>query len=351
MSENAHRAAPGLDREMLADVLRCLPAGVIVVDEHGDIVLCNPRADVIRGVGARIGHPVADCHPERTQKALARLLERFRTQPPGEQHPIVVERGDRWEVSYSRVVGRDGRYRGAVWMAHDIGRQKELQRKLLHEQRLSGLGRMAARLAHDVKNPLNIVAGAVHNLRATARDDDAREMIAVIEGQVTRLQELVCHLREATRPLRPRMEGVDIVALVAEAARAARRGGGAAVRASAPERLPEITADPELLRRLLDNALDNAGRAAGPHGEVRIDVRLETREDGELLALAVEDDGPGFPDEVLEHLFEPFVTTHPDGTGLGLVIMREICLLHGGDLSVENLLPAGARVTARIRPR
>ena len=340
-----------VDEGFLADVVRVLPLGIIVVDEEGRVVLCNDKANAIRGVGDRIGQPVAACHPDRARKALELLLERFRTELPGEEHPLVVERGGRWEISYSRVVSRQGVYRGAVWTAHDIARQKELQRQLLHQQRVSGFGRMAARLAHDVNNPLNIVSGAVHNLRAVATDGVSREMVSLVEEQVARLQYLVGRLREATRPLSPRMTDVDVRTLVLEAAHAVRQTGTARVTTEVSRDLPLVHADPDLLRRLLGNALDNAVRAAGPHGRVRLAADLETRSDGERLTLVVEDDGPGLPVEVLESLFEPFVTTRPDGIGLGLSIMKEICILHGGDVKVENPDGGGARVTAWVRPR
>jgi PAS domain S-box-containing protein len=340
-----------LDEGLLEDVVRSLPVGIIVVDDEGRVVLCNERANAIRGVGRRLGKPVAECHPVRSRPALEALLERFRTEPSGEGHPLVVERGGRWEITYARVLSREGSYRGAVWLAHDITRQKELQRQLLHQQRISGLGRMAARLAHDVNNPLNIVTGAVHNLRASAGDDGTREMLAIVEEQVSRLQDLVGRLRDATRPLRPRMVDVDVRSLVLDAAYAARRTGPARVTADVPDDLPSVHADPDLLRRLLGNALDNAVRAAGPLGQVRLAAEFESRSEGERLTLAVEDDGPGFPAEVLDNLFEPFVTTRPDGIGLGLPIMKEICVLHGGDVKVENLPAGGARVAAWVRPR
>ncbi len=340
-----------LDEGLLEDVVRSLPIGIIVVDDEGRVVLCNERANAIRGVGKRVGKPVAECHPVRSRPALESLLERFRREPPGEGHPLVVERGGRWEITYARVLSPGGSYRGAVWLAHDITRQKELQRQLLHQQRVSGLGRMAARIAHDVNNPLNIVTGAVHNLRATARDDETREMIGIVEEQVARLQDLVGRLRDATRPLRPKMVDVDVRSLVLDAAGAVRSTGTARVAADVPDDLPPVHADPDLLRRLLGNALDNAVRAAGPRGQVRLAAGLESRDEGERLTLTVDDDGPGFPAEVLDNLFEPFVTTRPDGIGLGLPIVREICVLHGGDARAENRPSGGARVTAWVRAR
>jgi len=334
---------------LLEDVFRCLPAGLIVIDDEENIVACNPLADEIRGVGERIGGPVAECHPGRSRSALKTVLHRFRDGSPDVQHPIVLERANRWEVSYSRVTGSDGAYRGIVWLAHDIARQKQLQQQLLHQERISGLGRMAAKLAHEVKNPLNIIAGAVHNLRSASEDEMSSEMIEIIDQQLLRLQGLIDHLREATRPLKPQRRACDAIRIVRDVVRAMPEGRRVQLDLAAREH--EVTIDPELLERLLMNGIANAVRAAGPEGNVTVRASFEVEEKGEWLSIEFIDDGPGFSREVLNHLFEPFVTTRPDGTGLGLVIMREICLLHAGDLKVANPAEGGARVTARLLTR
>lgn len=334
----------------LEDVLRCLPDGVIVIDDEEKISVCNPLADQIRGVGMRVGRPVSECHPERSQRALQKVMTRFREAPPEEQHPIVIERANGWEVHYSRITGLDGSFRGVAWVARDISRQKKLQQQLLHQERVSGLGRMAAKLGHEVKNPLNIIAGAVHNLRSSNHHDaSAREMLSIVSEQLERLQNLVDHLREVTRPLRVQLRPSSIPKILREAILAL--DAEADVTTSLPEELDEVRIDPDLVQRLLVNALDNAARAAGPAGHVAVIVTLDTQPAGEWVTIEVVDDGPGFPQEVLDHLFQPFVTTRPDGTGLGLVIMREICLLHGGDLAVTNEAGGGARLTARLLTR
>lgn len=351
MSPPRPRARRPLPVDLLEDVVECLPAGLIVVDEHGRIVYCNPLGEAIRDVGDHLGEGIESCHPPHTHEALEQVFATLRQQDPSHPHPIVVERRNRWEITYSRVSDREGRFRGVAWMAHDISRQKELLRRVLHQERLSGLGRMAARLAHDVKNPLNVIAGAVHNLRAECANLQQEEMLALIADQTQRLSGLVDHLRELTRPLTPQLQRVDLAILIRRAVEAARRCSPARVRLQLQAEVGDVLLDPQLIERLLANALDNAVRAAGPRGTVRLSVERDTRPDGEWLVLRVDDDGPGFPATVLEHLFEPFVTTRSDGTGLGLSIMREICLLHGGDLTVENLARGGARVIARLLTR
>lgn len=335
----------------MADVLECLPAGLVVVDEDGRITYCNRLGNAIREVGERAGEPVANCHPPHTHAALSRVFEELKSQDPATPHPIVVERRNRWEITYSRITDRQGQFRGVAWMAHDISRQKELQRRLRHESRLSQLGRMAARLAHDIKNPLNVISGAVHNLRATWPAGEMAEMLSLISEQGQRLADLVDRMRELTRPLTPKLETVDAAQLIRRAAQAVCRANGLRLRLELAPAVGMVHVDPGLLQRLLTNALDNAAQATGRHGSVRVAAWLDTRPQGEWLVIAVEDDGPGFPAQVLDHLFEPFVSTRPDGVGLGLVIMREICELHGGTLAVENVPAGGARVTARLLSR
>lgn len=334
--------------ELLYDAVRSLPAGLIVVSEDGRISFCNPLADAIRGVGERVGHPVAECHPPRSLPALDRLLERFRHAPPDRDHPLVVERGGKWEVLYQRITGEDGRFRGVVWLAHDISRHKLWQQQLLHHERMAGLGSMAARLAHDIKNPLNVIAGAAHNLKELTSNPVAQEMVGLIESQVRRVEELLLQLRELTRPLKPRFGRVA----VNEFLEGYRRQHTPDVRQRV-EIVPlceetVVRLDPDLLTRFLDNALANA-----LHHSPRVVLRLQlaTEPEGEWLLVEIRDFGPGFPQEVLERLFQPFVSTRPDGLGLGLTIMREVCVLHGGDLKVENHPEGGAVVTGRFATR
>ncbi|GBC80030.1 Sensor protein FixL [bacterium HR09] len=334
--------------QLLYDAVRCLPAGLIVVSEDGRIAFCNPLADAIRGVGERVGHPVAECHPPRALPALDKLLERFRHAPADRDHPLVVERGGKWEVLYQRITGEDGRFRGVVWLAHDISRHKLVQQQLLHHERMAGLGSMAARLAHDIKNPLNVIAGAAHNLKELVSDPVAREMVELIEGQVRRVGDLLSQLRELTRPLKPRFGQVAVNEFFSEYV--GKQPPEVRERVELVPLAEELQArlDPDLLVRFLDNALANALHHSPT---VVLSLGVATEPEGEWLSVTVRDFGPGFPQEVLDRLFEPFVSTRPDGLGLGLTIMREVCVLHGGDLQVANHPEGGALVTGRLATR
>jgi signal transduction histidine kinase len=334
--------------QIYKDIFRCLPFGLIFVDDGDRVAMVNPLGEEIRCVGDRKGGPVADCHPQGTHPMLRKVLERFRDTPPEEQHPIVLERMNRYEVTYARVSGEDGSYRGVLWASYDVSRRKMLERELVHAERLAGLGRMASKVAHDIKNPLNAIQGAAHHLEQVNGEGEVGELSVLVKEQVAKIAVLLDRVKELTRPLRSRMESTDLVELVEAQIRGLKLAHPATVwSVEAESRLPAIPCDPSLVERLVSNAAENAVQAMDGGGAVRIAMGLDSHPDGSSVVLRVEDTGPGFPTDVLEHLFEPFVTTRPEGTGLGLTIMREICLLHGGDLTVRNTA-SGAVVTARL---
>ncbi len=332
------------------DIVRCLPIGLIFVDAEDRVTMANPIGAEIRCVGDRLGASVAECHPRGTHGTLEKVLERFKTEEKLQDHPIVLERMHRYEVTYSRVSKPDGDYRGVLWLSHDISRRKKLERELMHAERLAGLGRMAAKVAHDIKNPLNAIQGAAHYLRQERGNEEYfEEMTSIIKEQVGRIATLVNHLSELTRPFELTLGPVDLGELVTDHLK------GCAL--NHPDckwtlRVEEsvggpVRVDRTLIERLVCNAVENAYLSMKNGGTLDVRIQSVHREDGGWVEIEFEDDGPGFPPEVLQNRFQPFLTTRENGTGLGLTIMREICLLHGGDLFIDNL-PTGALVRARL---
>jgi len=335
------------------DIIRSLPVGFIFIDENDRVAMVNPLGEEIRCVGDRLGAPVAECHPEGTHSMLEKVMRRFRETPQEKQHPIVLERMHRYEVTYSRVSRSDGGYRGVLWMASDISRRKRLERELLHAERLAGLGRMAAKVAHDIKNPLNAIQGAAHFLQqGEAESDETVELTALIKDQVARISRLITHVSELTRPFELKLEPQDLRSVVREQLRACglSYAGNSWTLEVEDDVVEEVPCDRALVERLVCNAAENAWLAMDEVGPLEVRIRQANVEDGGWIFIEFQDHGPGFPREILEDLFQPFLTTRPDGTGLGLTIMREICLLHGGDLEIENN-DTGALVTARLSAR
>jgi len=210
-------------------------------------------------------------------------------------------------------------------------------------KRLAAIGEVAASLAHEVRNPLAGISGAVEVLRdELASQDPRRDVIREILAQIRRLDERVRDLLVYSRSVPLRIETVELPELLrATQALLAEEPlmRDIEVRHSLPPRLEGHPMDRGQMQEVLINLLRNAAEAMHGRGDVLIAAR---RRDGGALELTVEDSGPGVPTERREEIFTPFVTTRPQGTGLGLAIARKTLEAHGGSLTCETGRTGGA---------
>lgn len=220
---------------------------------------------------------------------------------------------------------------------------RDHQAQLVRSEKLAGIGRLAAGVAHEINNPLGVILGYAKLLRKRA-DGALAEDLRVVEEEALRAKEIVSGLLDLSRPLPAPPERVDLRALSDEVVSRlgeARLLDGVAVSVEGAARAP---AHAEKLRQVLVNLVRNAAEAAGPGG--RVAIRIAER--GEAAELSVEDSGPGMPEEVRARLFEPFFTTKPRGTGLGLAVSRAIARAHGGELAAAAPDGQGARFTLTL---
>ena len=218
-------------------------------------------------------------------------------------------------------------------------------------KRLAAIGEVAASLAHEVRNPLAGISGAVEVLRDDLPAGDARrDVIREILAQIRRLDERVRDLLLYSRSVPLRIEPIDLGALVRAtqvllAEEPLMRE--VAVRVALPPGLGEHPMDRGQIQEVLINLMRNAAEAMQGAGEILISAR---RRDGGALELTVEDTGPGVVPERREEIFTPFVTSRPQGTGLGLAIARRTLEAHGGSLTCEQPDRRGARFVAVLPP-
>ncbi len=214
-----------------------------------------------------------------------------------------------------------------------------LARRAAEAERLAALGRVAAGIAHEIRNPLAAMRLRAENaLAGDPPSGRAANALVAILGQIARLDRLVHEILNLTQRPRPRLARVDLSRLLAAVIA---EHGEIAVRASVrlQQQGPALTAvlDLELTRRALAALLDNAIRHT-PAGGM---VGLRADREGEYLILRVADTGPGIAAELRDCLFEPFVSFRPEGTGLGLAIAREMAEAQSGMLSLLD--PGGAQ--------
>jgi len=201
-----------------------------------------------------------------------------------------------------------------------------------HES-LAAVGELAAGLAHEVRNPLAAIRGATQALGPQATP-------AVIDEETERLGRVVGEFLDYARPDSPRREPLDLPALTREAVRGLRLAGAAlTIDIEVEDGVRKALGDPDQIRRVLDNLLRNAWEAAGDDGSLRIRLANEGERS---VAVRLEDNGPGIPHEQVTRIFQPFHTTKPGGTGLGLALVHRIVEAHGGEIRVDGRPGLGA---------
>jgi len=224
------------------------------------------------------------------------------------------------------------------------GSIKDQQERLVQSEKLAGIGRLAAGVAHEINNPLAVILGYVKLLQRKAEGELAEDL-GIVRDEALRAQEIVEGLLDLSRPLAAAPEPVDLRELCDEAvARLAStdRLARAAVEVQGAAR---IAGHPQKLRQVVLNLIKNGAEAAGQGGRVVVHVG---QTDGGGAEVVVSDSGPGLPAEAVHKLFEPFFTTKPTGTGLGLAVSLGIVQAHGGTLEAASTAGHGARFTVRL---
>jgi signal transduction histidine kinase len=238
-----------------------------------------------------------------------------------------------------------GQFARTLTRTHESLREERERRRAAERHAL--LGRMAASLAHEVRNP--VAAIRLHaQLLENAGQEEASVSRQLIESEAGRIEELVGQWLSHAKPQPPVLADVDVHDLLLQAVRLigpqARHAGVRIVIDTAATPSVVIQADRHRLQQVFGNLLRNAVQAMPAGGRVGIRV-LDA---GSRVAVVVEDEGPGFSDSALARLAEPFYSEKEGGMGLGLAVAREICLAHNGGLVVESRHGGGAMVRVEL---
>jgi two-component system, NtrC family, sensor histidine kinase HydH len=334
-------------------VVANMPIGLVATDSRKRVAVFNQVAESVLRVSAAsaIGSPAQHVLPatlwsqiEAVDALPAAILEKEAdcVLPGGRVIPL--------EIGAGRLADEGGRYLGSILLFKDLSEIRTLRNEIARNQRLATVGRLAAGVAHEIRNPLSSIKGFATYFRERYRENDQDAQTAsILIQEVDRLNRVVGQLLEFSRPVdilprpvRPERLIADIAKLVEPQARAK----GVSIAVENPSDMPEVLLDADRLHQVLLNLFLN-GIEAMDRGGV-LTVQVAEAAEGRRLEIRVSDTGSGIRPEDLPHIFEPYYTTKPGGTGLGLAIAHNIIEAMAGEIGAQSSPGAGTTFTLKI---
>jgi signal transduction histidine kinase len=223
------------------------------------------------------------------------------------------------------------------------------QDKLVQSEKLAALGEMAAKIAHEIKNPLTVIGGFAGRIVKRGKGGEVDSATAVrysqiIQKEVQRLERILQETLYFSREMAPNVRSVDVNTEIREVLlmfREELEESRITLVADFPEALPIISVDPDQFHQVMWNLISNAVQVMDQGGMLRLATRASFPEEGDGIVILIGDTGGGIPHDVVHNIFNPFFTTKSKGTGLGLPIVHAIVERHGGTIHVDNREGAG----------
>ena len=230
--------------------------------------------------------------------------------------------------------------------------------EMLQAEHLATMGELAAGVAHEIRNPLAGIAGAIEIItKDFPKDHPDREVMEDLRQEVRRIEKVLNDLLAYAKPKPPQFGRADLKDILARTLHLARQQTGlkeVEFSVQVPPDLPPFRMDSEQLHQVLLNLVLNGVQAMDGAGKITLAAKVDAPGgpgQADLVEISVSDTGAGIPPESLERIFRPFYTTKRGGTGLGLSLCRRIIRQHGGTLSVESQLGKGSRFILRLPMR
>ena len=358
---SAHYALEG-QRKDLSDlqafkdlIFQSVGAGLIALDHDGRITAYNRAAAEISGVPAAraIGEPWRAIFGDAVD--IDRIMRAVRTDPRAfRRHELSLHAAGGSEVpvaiTFWALRSGSGDTLGLIAVCEDRSPIKQMEARLRQADRLATVGRMAANIAHEIRNPLASLTGAIEVLARDTELGSARDRLAqIVVRESERLDHFIKDLLEYARPAPLAVQPINLADTLDEVllllehrplpdnVKIVRGYSGS---------LP-VDADPQQIRQVFWNLCLNAVEAMTDGGELRVGA------DGRVghLEVSISDSGPGIRAADLPHIFEPFFSTKPEGSGIGLALVHRIVQEHGGDIDVRSFGGQGTTVTITLPSR
>ena len=334
-------------------VVNSMANGLISLNADGEIVTVNRQARLMFGLSPdedAEGKPFAeiltvhglDLPAALRQNDMLRECEVIGATTAGKTLPL--------SLSASALTGDAGERLGAVLLFRDLSEVRALQAQVERAERLASIGRLAAGVAHEIRNPLGSLKGFLQYFqRKLPLDAQDKTYLSVMIQEVDRLNAVVSNLLEFARPKEPTLQECDVTEILRHALTLLAQDAAAKqarIRRDFPDELPLMSLDRDQITQALLNFLLNAIQAIDADGEIRVSASVSA--DSGSMDITIGDTGAGIAPDDLPRIFDPFFSTKKQGNGLGLAIAHAIIERHRGEISVESEPGRGATFRVRL---
>lgn len=327
-------------------IITSIQSGLVSYTLDHRVIFFNPSAARITGLEAEevLYGSILDLFPGLAQRDdLDHRWEEEFVRRDGERRTL--------GMSLSQLLDSQGEHQGWILIFQDLSPLRRMEEEVRRSEHLAALGKVAAGIAHEIRNPLASMSGSIQMLSRSDRlNPTEQKLMRIVLRETDRLNELITEFLQYARPSPPQLEPLDLRLLLGEMVEVF-----GFLRYGSVENIPvkvslemeqdvRIDADPKQLKQVFWNLLNNAAEAMPEGGPVQVCVRRAAGR----VEVQIVDHGVGISQEALERLFEPFFTTKDGGTGLGLALVQRIVEAHGGTIRVESEVGRGTSIAVSL---
>jgi two-component system sensor histidine kinase PilS (NtrC family) len=326
------------------NVIHSIRSGLITTDVEGRITLVNAPGQKLleRTASSVYGRHISDLFVDRLpslDSAAAESEVRGLT-PAGQEKTF--------DVNVTALIVPEQGTIGYVYTFEDRTELRRLEQEIRMRDRLAAVGRLAAGIAHEIRNPLASIAGSINVLaQVTPLNEEQQTLVNIITRESTRLNSIISDFLVYSREKSYKFSRMDLIPLLEDAlVLLSNRSQNKELSIVRDYAVPHAFAavDADRMKQVFWNLLENAVRAMEGKGTITVSVRAA----GDFLRIGIRDTGPGIPAQLREKIFEPFQSHFEGGTGLGLAIVYQIVQAHGAKILVQSQLGHGAEFILEI---
>jgi two-component system sensor histidine kinase HydH len=326
-----------------------MPIGLIALNDQGEIVTCNEKAQVVLEISCSnaLGKQAMSILPDALKKMLGELPQSGGFMERDIQLNSAQGKQQVWEAVAAELMDK-GTPTGRILLIRDVTTIRQMENEVARSRHLNSIGSLAAGVAHEIRNPLSSIKGfAVYFKERLSGNREDEETADIMIAETERLNRVISQLIEFARPLELNTEKIRFVDLVSHTIKliaADAQQSNISIEINTAEAMPMVEVDPDKIKQVLLNILLNSLSAMKEGGKLTIGFSCGT----DNLNVIISDNGTGINEADLPKIYDPYFTSKPAGTGLGLAVVQKIIEAHGGRINVESRIGQGTKVSLSL---